>query len=185
MSGKNIENELRAINHASVHHFLNIALLRSREIVVEKQQVSISGCSRASDFFQLAFSYERGRVRLIAMLQHFADNFRTRTDREVAQFVERLFRTEGWLGTRTRRCRSIASSLYTARESLVSTRWTVINSDQERTFLAHTRRQGATISSWLQETGGLSRTTRLILSSQDAQFRTAQSHLSFRARGGG
>src|SRR5215831_11661764 len=119
------------------------------------------------------------------MLQDLSDNFRTCADRKIAQLFERFFSTELWLGTRTGRCGSVASSLHAARESLLSTQGTVIQSNQERTFLAHTGREGAAISSWLQQTGAHTRTTALPLGSRPAQFRTTQSHLSFGARGGG
>jgi len=83
------------------------------------------------------------------MLQDFTDNFRPCADREITQLFERFFGTELWLGTRTRRCGSVASSLYAARESLIPTQSTVVHSNQERTFLAHTWRQSPTIPSWL------------------------------------
>jgi hypothetical protein len=84
------------------------------------------------------------------MLQDLSDNFRTRADCEIVQLFERFFGTELGLGTRTRRRGSVASSLYAARKSLLSAQGAVINSNQERTFLAHTGREGAAIPSGLQ-----------------------------------
>ena len=80
--GKDIEDELSAVDHSRVNQFLDIALLRRREVVIEKQQIGRNRGHRAGDFFQLSLSHERGRIWTIPMLQEFAGNFGARADRQ-------------------------------------------------------------------------------------------------------
>jgi hypothetical protein len=51
---KNVEDELRAIDHATLDDFFYVALLGSGEIVIEEKKVGIHGRGRAGNFFQLA-----------------------------------------------------------------------------------------------------------------------------------
>ena len=80
--GKDIEDELRAVDHPGVDQFLDIALLRSSEVVIEKQQIGRDRSDGAGNFLQLSASDQRGRIRTIAVLQEFAGNFRARADRQ-------------------------------------------------------------------------------------------------------
>ena len=78
---KNVENQLRAVDHPPVNYFFNIALLRSAEIVIEKKKVGIHGRGRARNFFELAGADQRGRIGTVAPLQNLADNFGARAAR--------------------------------------------------------------------------------------------------------
>ena len=54
MARKDVEDELRAVDHALVQDALDVALLRRREIVIEEDQVGLRRGRCAFDFFKLA-----------------------------------------------------------------------------------------------------------------------------------
>jgi hypothetical protein len=78
VAGKNIKNELSAVNDARVHHFFNIALLRSSEVVIKQNQISRYGSGCARNLLQFAFPNDRCRIRTVPALQEFARDFRSR-----------------------------------------------------------------------------------------------------------
>ena len=51
MRGKNVKNELGAINYPRMDYFLDIALLGSRQIMVEEKQVGGGRRGTDGDFF--------------------------------------------------------------------------------------------------------------------------------------
>jgi hypothetical protein len=91
---KNIEDELRAINHALMQDAFDVALLRGRQVVVEENQIGFrrSGCF--GNLLELAAPDQRGRIRTVAPLQQFADDDRACASGQRVQFIERLFRAE-------------------------------------------------------------------------------------------
>jgi len=89
-----VENELGAIEDASVHDALDIALLRRREIVIEENQVGGNRCGRARNFFQLALADERCGIGAVTMLHEFAGNFGSGAGSKRAQFIQGLLGTE-------------------------------------------------------------------------------------------
>ena len=68
MFRENVEDELGAVNHPGVDQFLDVALLRSREVVIEQQQISGDRGGGAGNFLQLSTSDQRGRVGTVAAL---------------------------------------------------------------------------------------------------------------------
>ena len=92
--GKNVEDELSAIDHANVDHPLDVALLRGGEIVVEEQKIGGNRSGGARDLFQFAAADQSGRVRAVAALQEFSGNFGAGAPGQGAEFVKRFFRAE-------------------------------------------------------------------------------------------
>ncbi len=114
MPRKNVEDELRAVDHAPLNDFFNIALLRRTEIVIEEQHVGVDRGSRASNFFQLARANQRRRIGPVAPLQNLADHLRPGAFRQCTQFGQRFVGVEFWnaaacRSTLTRRRASSAS----------------------------------------------------------------------------
>ena len=91
---KNVEDQLRAVDHPPLHNLFDIALLRSAEIVIEKKQVGIHRRGRARNFLELARADQSCGIGPVAPLQNFADNLRARAPRQRAQFRQRFFRVK-------------------------------------------------------------------------------------------
>src|ERR1700688_109146 len=53
---KDVENELRAVDHSRIEYALDIALLRRRQIVIEKNYICRHRSGRAGNFLQLALT---------------------------------------------------------------------------------------------------------------------------------
>ena len=94
MPRKNVEDELRAVNHPLVQDALDIALLGRREIVVKQNQVGIGRSRRSGNLLQLAAADQGSRIGTVAPLQNLADYDRARAGRQRAQFVQRFLRAE-------------------------------------------------------------------------------------------
>ena len=91
MFREDVEDQLSAVDHAGVDQFLDVALLRSREVVIEQQQIGGDRSGGARDLFQLAASDQGGGIGAVAVLQKFPDDLGAGTDGQGAQLVERLF----------------------------------------------------------------------------------------------
>ena len=94
MFRENVEDELGAVDHPGVDQLLDVALLRSGEVVIEQKQIGGDRSGGARDLFQLAASDQGGRIGTVAVLQKFADDLGARADRQRAQFGQRLFGAE-------------------------------------------------------------------------------------------
>ena len=75
MRGKNIEDQLRAVNDTAARAFFHVAELHGREIVVHDHERHVAGSGLGADFFELAASDERRGIERIAHLQEAAGNF--------------------------------------------------------------------------------------------------------------
>jgi hypothetical protein len=51
---KDVENELRAVDHPPLNDLFDVALLRWTEIVIEQQHIGIDGSGCARNFLKLA-----------------------------------------------------------------------------------------------------------------------------------
>ena len=94
-AGKDIQNQLRAVNHANASRRFQIALLRGRQFVVNNDD---PGFSRLGHFFQFgnfAAAQQRGRSGFRTYLKQLRNNFRTSRRRQFRQFAKRLFRRTG------------------------------------------------------------------------------------------
>ena len=91
---KNVEDELRAIDHAPLNDLFDIALLGWAEIVIEQKNIGIHGGGGAGDLFQLACADQGRRIRPVAPLQDLADNFGPGTLCQRTQFRQRFVGVE-------------------------------------------------------------------------------------------
>ena len=94
MPRKNIEDELRAVDHPPLNNLFNVALLRRTEIVIEEKNVGIHRSRRARDFLELAGANQGRRIGPIAPLQNLAHHLRPGTLGQRAQFGQRFVRVE-------------------------------------------------------------------------------------------
>ncbi len=94
MPGKNVEDQLRAVNHALVEDAFDIALLRRRKIVVEQDEIGIHRRDPALDLLQLAAADEGRCIRPVAPLQHLADHHCAGAAGQRAQLLQRFVRAE-------------------------------------------------------------------------------------------
>ena len=91
VAGKDIQDELRAVDHPRIDFFFNIALLGRRKLVIDEHQVGINGSHSAGNFLQLAFADERGGIRPVTMLNEFAGNLRAGGSHQLAELSQRFF----------------------------------------------------------------------------------------------
>jgi hypothetical protein len=75
--GKNVENELGAVNHPRVDNFFDIPLLRGGEVVIEQQEIGGDRSCRARNLFEFAFANQGGWIGPVAALQELARNLGT------------------------------------------------------------------------------------------------------------
>ena len=71
---KNVEDQLRAIDHAAIEPALQIALLPRAEIAVENHQRRVNRRGFGADLFEFAFAKYAGGIYGVAHLQHTAHN---------------------------------------------------------------------------------------------------------------
>src|ERR1700742_1608414 len=111
MPRKNVEDELRSVDHPPLNDFFDVALLRRAEIVVEQYDVGIDRRGRARNLFQLSSADQRRRIGTVAPLQDFADDFRPGALRESSQFSQGFFGIELWNGGLTLGLRAIGGRI--------------------------------------------------------------------------
>src|SRR6202166_4369290 len=89
MPRKNIQNQLRAINHSPLRHLLNVPLLYRRKIAVKNYQRRLMRIGLSANLIQFPASHQRRRIRGITYLKHRTDNFRSSAFRQLNQLPER------------------------------------------------------------------------------------------------
>src|SRR5262252_6526344 len=90
MPGKNVKDQLRAINHTASGVLFDIALLHRREIAVENDKGRIFGVGLGANFVELAASHERGRVGGVAQLKHSPGDVGTGATGKLDELSQRL-----------------------------------------------------------------------------------------------
>ena len=88
--GENIQDQLRAVNHAGADALLHIAQLHGSEIVVHDHQRDVAQLGFGANFVELAAADERGGIERFAHLQHAAGNFRAGAFGQLVQFFQRI-----------------------------------------------------------------------------------------------
>ena len=78
VAGKDVENQLRAVEHAAGQGGLKVAQLGGREIVVEEDQIGLGGGGDAGDLLHFAGADERGRIGPGAALHQLGGHLRRR-----------------------------------------------------------------------------------------------------------
>ena len=91
MAGKNIQDELGAIQNAARERLLKIAQLRGRQVVIEEHQVGFRGRSDAGDLLDLARADQRGRVKPGASLHDLGNYHSTGARNQLAELGKRFF----------------------------------------------------------------------------------------------
>ncbi len=76
MARENIENQLRAIDHAAFRGFFDVPLLYRREITVKDDQRRLVCRGLGTNFIQLAAAHQRRRISGIAHLENGPRDFR-------------------------------------------------------------------------------------------------------------
>ena len=94
MAGKDVEDELRAVEHAARQSGFEVAQLRGREVVIEENEIGLRGSGDAGDLLNFAGADERGGIGTRAALQKFGGNLAAGADQQLAKFGERLFGVE-------------------------------------------------------------------------------------------
>ncbi len=77
MTGKDVEDELGAIDHPQVEHALQVTLLRWRQLVIEDDQIGRTRSDSAFQLLQLSTANECGGFWFLTPLQEFADDGRS------------------------------------------------------------------------------------------------------------
>jgi hypothetical protein len=88
LPGENVENELRAVDHAAFRDALDVALLHGRKIAVEDDQRRLARSRFRADLVQLAPADQRGRVRCFAELEDRARDLRPGALRQLNELGE-------------------------------------------------------------------------------------------------
>lgn len=80
MQRENVEDERRSVNdlHIFRHRFFKIALLRRRKLIVKNHDISRIRMTHFGDFFRLARTDKRARVRYLKLLVGGRYHFSTR-----------------------------------------------------------------------------------------------------------
>jgi hypothetical protein len=91
MAGKNIKNELGAIDDPRIYFFFNIALLGRRKLMIDENQIGINGNHSTGDFLELTFADERGGIRTVTMLDKFSGDLRAGGKDQLAKLSQRFF----------------------------------------------------------------------------------------------
>jgi hypothetical protein len=91
---KDVEDELRAIDHPPLDNLFDVALLGWTEVVIEQEHVGIDGSGSARNFLEFAGAYQSCRIGAIAPLQDFANDSCPRAFGKGAQFGEGFFGVE-------------------------------------------------------------------------------------------
>ena len=84
--GKNVENELRPVNHAAIRGSLDVSLLNGRKVAVEDDERSFVRRCFSPDFVQLTASDQCGRIGSFAQLEDGASNLCACAVRQLDQF---------------------------------------------------------------------------------------------------
>jgi hypothetical protein len=86
---KNIQDQLRAVNHTALGAFFEIAQLRGRQIAVKNNQRGVVQMRFDFHFLDFAAPDHRGGIDLVAHLKNASRDLRARAAREFREFVER------------------------------------------------------------------------------------------------
>ena len=91
-AGKDVEDELSAIDDAHFQLLFEVAELGGRKVVIDDDKVGVQGCGFGGDLLDLAAADQSGGFGLGAELEMSGDDLGARADGESAQFGQRIFR---------------------------------------------------------------------------------------------
>ncbi len=104
VAGKDVEDELGAVEHAAGQGGLEVAQLGGREVVVEEHQVGLGGGGDPGDLFDLAGADERGGIGTGAALHDLRGDFGAGARNQLAKLGERLLGIEAGETRQAARC---------------------------------------------------------------------------------
>jgi hypothetical protein len=93
MAGKDVQDELCAVDYPRVYFFFYVALLGRRKFVVDEHKVGVHRSYSARNFLELAFADQCCRIRPVAVLNEFTSNFCAGRSHKLAEFRQRFFNT--------------------------------------------------------------------------------------------
>ncbi len=88
VNGENVENELRAVDHATADAFFHVAKLNRGEVVVDNDERNFAGVRLRANFFEFAFADERCGINGVANLQHRPGNIGAGADGELLELAQ-------------------------------------------------------------------------------------------------
>ena len=77
MASKDVENQLRPVNHAALSGFFDVSLLDGREVAVKNNEWRLVRGRFRANLVQLAAPHERGGIGSFAQLENRSGNFCT------------------------------------------------------------------------------------------------------------
>ncbi len=90
MARKDIQNQLRPVQHAARQCGLEIAQLCGREIVVEEHQIGLGGSGHPGNLLHLAGADQSGRIRTRPTLQQLGSHLAAGARHQLAKFRQRF-----------------------------------------------------------------------------------------------
>ena len=87
---ENVEDQLRAVDHARADDFLHVAKLHGSEVVIDDHERDILQLGFVANFFEFAAAYERGGIERVANLQQRTADFRAGGNGQLFEFFERI-----------------------------------------------------------------------------------------------
>jgi hypothetical protein len=102
VAGKDVQNQLRAVQYAAGQRSLEVAQLGGRQIVVKEHQLGPCGGDHPGNLFHFARADQRGRVRPAAALDDLGSHLAAGAGDQFAKLGKRLFQIEAWRRTRPR-----------------------------------------------------------------------------------
>jgi hypothetical protein len=94
MSGKDVEDELGAVEDATEQGSLEVAQLRGRKVVIEENEIGVGGGGDGGDLLDFAGADERSGIGARAALNEFGSNLATGAQEQLAKFGERFLGVE-------------------------------------------------------------------------------------------
>ena len=91
VAGKDVEDELRAVEDAAGQRGLKVAQLRGRQVVVEEHQVGLRGSGDAGDLLHFAGADQRGRIGTRTALHQLGRHLAAGARHQLAKLGKRLF----------------------------------------------------------------------------------------------
>ena len=90
MTRENIENQLRAVDHAAFRGFLDVPLLHGREVAIENDQRRFVCRGFGANLIQLAAAHQRCGISGGTHLKNGSGDLRARAARQLNELCKRL-----------------------------------------------------------------------------------------------
>ena len=94
MTGKNIQNELRPVQHPARQRGIEVAQLGRRQVVVEQHHVCLGGSGHARDLFDFAGSDQRCRIGSRPMLNQLGNHLPTGACHQLTKLGQGFIRVQ-------------------------------------------------------------------------------------------